>query len=230
MKNLGYYNGTIDLIENITVPMNDRACYFGDGLFEVTYTRNHIAYSVEEHMDRMYAAAEELVKALLRYGTAAQSYFGENTDAPADAILDEGDRALGEHKDGIDGLASFTCTGNVTGVEYVSTTLELRDGTTMYHYFTVTEGVEYTVTCATAMLDCALVDGRVAIKVLDIDAANLATTYTLTLANGAETLTVSANAFAYARAVLASESASPALKTLMNALYEYYAAAAAYNA
>lgn len=60
MKNLGYYNGTIDLIENITVPMNDRACYFGDGLFEVTYTRNHIAYSVEEHMDRMYAAAEEL--------------------------------------------------------------------------------------------------------------------------------------------------------------------------
>ena len=25
MKNLGYYNGRINLIENITVPMNDRA-------------------------------------------------------------------------------------------------------------------------------------------------------------------------------------------------------------
>ena len=60
MENLGYYNGRVDLIENMTVPMNDRACYFGDGLFEVTYTRNHIPYSMDEHMDRMYAAAREL--------------------------------------------------------------------------------------------------------------------------------------------------------------------------
>ena len=34
MENLGYYNGKFDLIENMTVPMNDRACYFGDGLYE----------------------------------------------------------------------------------------------------------------------------------------------------------------------------------------------------
>ena len=60
MENLGYYNGTFDLIEQMSVPMNDRACYFGDGLFEVTYTRNHIPYSMDEHMDRMYASAEEL--------------------------------------------------------------------------------------------------------------------------------------------------------------------------
>ena len=60
MENLGYYNGTIDLIERMTVPMNDRACYFGDGLFEVVYTRNHIPYALDEHMDRMYAAADEI--------------------------------------------------------------------------------------------------------------------------------------------------------------------------
>ena len=60
MENLGYYNGHFDLIENMTVPMNDRACYFGDGLFEVVYTRNHIPYSLDEHLDRMYAAADEL--------------------------------------------------------------------------------------------------------------------------------------------------------------------------
>ena len=60
MKNLGYYNGTYDLIERMTVPMNDRACYFGDGIFDVTYTRNHIPYSLEEHMDRLYASADEL--------------------------------------------------------------------------------------------------------------------------------------------------------------------------
>ena len=60
MENLGYYNGTYDLIENMTVPMNDRACYFGDGLFEVVYTRNHKPYAIDEHMDRMYAGAEAL--------------------------------------------------------------------------------------------------------------------------------------------------------------------------
>ena len=60
MENLGYYNGTYGLIETMTVPMNDRACYFGDGLFEVVYTRNHKPYALGEHMDRLFASAEAL--------------------------------------------------------------------------------------------------------------------------------------------------------------------------
>ena len=60
MKNLGYYNGKYDLIENMTVPMNDRACYFGDGIFEVAYSRNYKIYSLDEHMDRLYDSADIL--------------------------------------------------------------------------------------------------------------------------------------------------------------------------
>jgi D-alanine transaminase len=60
MENLGYYNGKFDLIENMTVPMNDRACYFGDGIFEVAYCRNYKIYSLDEHMDRMYVSAAKL--------------------------------------------------------------------------------------------------------------------------------------------------------------------------
>ena len=60
METLGYYNGKYDLLENMTVPMNDRACYFGDGLFEVAYCRNYKIYSLGEHMDRMYESAEML--------------------------------------------------------------------------------------------------------------------------------------------------------------------------
>ena len=48
MKNLGYYNGRYDLIENMTVPMNDRACYFGDGIYEAAYTRNYIVYALDD--------------------------------------------------------------------------------------------------------------------------------------------------------------------------------------
>jgi D-alanine transaminase len=60
MENLGYYNGKFDLLENMTVPMNDRACYFGDGIFEVAYCRNYKIYALDEHMDRLYESADIL--------------------------------------------------------------------------------------------------------------------------------------------------------------------------
>ena len=60
MRTLGYYNGRYDLIENMTVPMNDRACYFGDGVYEVAYTRNYIIYALDEHLDRFYDSAAAL--------------------------------------------------------------------------------------------------------------------------------------------------------------------------
>ena len=60
MKDLGYYNGKIDRIENIMIPMEDRVCFFGDGVYDVTYARNHIPYCLEAHLDRFYRSAREL--------------------------------------------------------------------------------------------------------------------------------------------------------------------------
>ena len=60
MKNLGYYNGEIGLIEEMRVPMLDRACVFGDGIYDATYSRNHIIYNLEEHVDRFFSSAEKL--------------------------------------------------------------------------------------------------------------------------------------------------------------------------
>ena len=39
MKTLGYYNGNFGPLEEMTVPMNDRACYFGDGVYEATLAK-----------------------------------------------------------------------------------------------------------------------------------------------------------------------------------------------
>ena len=47
MKNLGYYNGEIGLIEDIKIPMLDRTCVFGDGIYDATYSRNHIIYNLQ---------------------------------------------------------------------------------------------------------------------------------------------------------------------------------------
>lgn len=54
MKNLGYYNGEIGLIEELKVPMTDRGLYFGDGIYDVAYSRNHLIYALEEHLNRFY--------------------------------------------------------------------------------------------------------------------------------------------------------------------------------
>ena len=54
MKTLGYYNGYFDEIEKMSVPMNDRVCWFGDGVYDATYSRNYVIYALNEHLDRIY--------------------------------------------------------------------------------------------------------------------------------------------------------------------------------
>ncbi len=66
LKNLGYYNGEYDLIENMTVPMSDRVCWFGDGVYEATITQNGKIYCLDEHIDRFYSSAS-MVKIEIPY-------------------------------------------------------------------------------------------------------------------------------------------------------------------
>ncbi len=57
MKTLGYYNGKFDEVDKMMVPMNDRACYFGDGVYDATLSRNYNIFAVDEHIDRFYNSA-----------------------------------------------------------------------------------------------------------------------------------------------------------------------------
>jgi D-alanine transaminase len=60
MQNLGYYCGKYGELEDMSIPMNDRVCYFGDGVYDATYVANYVIYGVEEHIDRFYRSAEML--------------------------------------------------------------------------------------------------------------------------------------------------------------------------
>ena len=60
MKTLGYYNGKIDELDRISVPMLDRACYFGDGVYDVTFSRNHRVFMLEEHVERIFQSAAQI--------------------------------------------------------------------------------------------------------------------------------------------------------------------------
>lgn len=58
MKTLGYYNGKYGALEDMMVPMNDRVCYFGDGVYEAALVHHRKIVFLEEHIDRFFRSAE----------------------------------------------------------------------------------------------------------------------------------------------------------------------------
>lgn len=57
MKNLGYYNGKYDELENMQIPMLDRVSFFGDGIYDATYSHNYIIHDLDLHVDRFFSSA-----------------------------------------------------------------------------------------------------------------------------------------------------------------------------
>ncbi len=58
MKNIAYYNGKIGPIEEMSVPMNERACYFGDGVYDATCVVHGVPMALQDHIDRIYRSAK----------------------------------------------------------------------------------------------------------------------------------------------------------------------------
>lgn len=57
MERIAYYNGKIGTPEDMMVPMNDRVCYFGDGVYDATAAANGQIFLLDEHVDRLYNSA-----------------------------------------------------------------------------------------------------------------------------------------------------------------------------
>lgn len=60
MKELGYYNGCIGELSEMTVPMNDRAAWFGDGVYDAQLCRNYRIFGLDEHVNRFFRSARLL--------------------------------------------------------------------------------------------------------------------------------------------------------------------------
>ena len=54
MKYVGYYNGELGPLEEMKIPMLDRAVYFGDGCYDATTFANNRIFAAEDHLDRFY--------------------------------------------------------------------------------------------------------------------------------------------------------------------------------
>ncbi len=57
MKNLGFYDGKYDEIENMMIPFDDRVHYYGDGVYDATCAGNHVIFNLDEHIDRFFNSA-----------------------------------------------------------------------------------------------------------------------------------------------------------------------------
>lgn len=57
MKTLGYYNGKYGELDEMMIPMNDRVCWFGDGVYDAGPCRNYKIFAMDEHIDRFFNSA-----------------------------------------------------------------------------------------------------------------------------------------------------------------------------
>jgi D-alanine transaminase len=48
------------LIEEMRVPMSDRACFFGDGVYDTALSHNGVIFALDEHIDRFFRSAAML--------------------------------------------------------------------------------------------------------------------------------------------------------------------------
>ena len=60
MKEIGFYNGKIGNLMDISCPIMDRAVYFGDGCYDASYVYNKRVFAVDEHLDRFYGHCNRL--------------------------------------------------------------------------------------------------------------------------------------------------------------------------
>lgn len=60
MKTLAYYNGKISEIDEMMIPITDRVCFFGDGIYDATLAANHKIYGMDDHVDRFFNSANLL--------------------------------------------------------------------------------------------------------------------------------------------------------------------------
>ena len=60
MNTIAFYNGMFMPKDEITIPLSDRAIYFGDGIYEAAIGRNGKVYLDSYHMQRFFENAQKL--------------------------------------------------------------------------------------------------------------------------------------------------------------------------
>lgn len=190
------------------------------------------AYSVKDYAEVILADPDtygedtvELVKSMLNYGAAAQTYFGYNTNDLANdtEYMTDTDRTVAE-KDFSN--LSYTLTQGSGDVTYYGTALSLKSEVTIKHYFTLAEGVDVnalTVTVNGKNAKLVKSGGYYQLTIPDIAAHNLYNDYVVRIGD----MSLSYCAMDYA--TMAQQTGDAELMKVMYALDAYAQNAQAYQ-
>ena len=205
-------------------------------------TEEEYSYSVKEYATELLSKSNEypeetikLVKALLNYGTAAQTFFKYNTGKPANAGLSDTDKAVAaadfeEYKAVI---KTDSANSQSNGLTYYGSSLICKSEMTVRHYFMVNEGCDinnYKFSYVNAdgnevsLTPKKASDGVYCVDINGIMARNLNSNYAckVTEKNKACILELDYGPFSYSQKVINSGNSSAELKNLVNALYWYW--------
>lgn len=205
-------------------------------------TEQEYSYSVKEYASELLSKSNEypaetvkLVKALLNYGTAAQTFFKYNTDKPANGILSDADKAVDAADfDAYKAVIKVdSANGQNDGLSYYGSSLICKSEMTVRHYFILdngsdinnykfsyidADGYEISLTPKKAS------DGGVyCVDISGIMACSLNKNYVcrVTGTDNSQTIELDYGPLSYAYSVANDKDSSIELKNLMNALYMY---------
>ena len=205
-------------------------------------TEKEYSYSVKEYASELLSKSNEysaetikLVKALLNYGTAAQTFFKYNTGKPANAILSDTDKIVAAADFAAYKAVIKTDSANSqsNGLTYYGSSLICKSEMTVRHYFMVNEGCDinnYKFSYVNAdgnevsLTPKKVSDGVYCVDINGIMARNLNSNYAckVTGKNKACIFELDYGPFSYSQKVINSGNSSEELKNLVNALYWYW--------
>ena len=205
-------------------------------------TEEEYSYSVKEYATELLSKSNEypeetikLVKALLNYGTAAQSFFKYNTGKPANAGLSDTDKAVAAADFAAYKAVIKTDSANSqsNGLTYYGSSLICKSEMTVRHYFMVNEGCDinnYKFSYVNAdgnevsLTPKKASDGVYCVDINGIMARNLNCNYAckVTGKNKGCIFELDYGPFSYSQKVIDSGNSSEELKNLVNALYWYW--------
>ena len=205
-------------------------------------TEEEYSYSVKEYATELLSKSNEypeetikLVKALLNYGTAAQTFFKYNTGKPANAGLSDTDKAVANADFAAYKAVIKTDSANSqsNGLTYYGSSLICKSEMTVRHYFMVNEGCDinnYKFSYVNAdgnevsLTPKKASDGVYCVDINGIMARNLNSNYAckVTGKNKACIFELDYGPFSYSQKVINSGNSSEELKNLVNALYWYW--------
>lgn len=205
-------------------------------------TKEEFSYSVKEYASELLSKSNEypaetvkLVKALLNYGTAAQTFFKYNTGKPANAILSDTDKAVAAADfDAYKAvIKADSANGAIDGLTYYGSSLICKSEMTVRHYFILDNGSDInnykfsyidTDGYEVSLIPKKVSDGGVyCVDISGIMACSLNKNYVcrVTGMDNLQTIELDYGPLSYAYSVANSKDSSKELMNLMNALYMY---------